>query len=458
MNPEEYFSPTFFTDYFNTKLRSKKGGALDGLTPDTFWKRYERELEVISKRCIEGTYKFSPYLEKLILKGKDKFPRILSVPSMRDRMVLGALNKYLQDTFPEAVNHEVPNQYIKEVSDFLAEHSKDKLYFLKTDIKGFYDNIDLNTLYEKLESRVDEHILRFIMSAIDTITIPRDASRHSSPQEPRLKGVPQGLAISNILASISMLDFDAVVKEKYRYCIYKRYVDDILILSTTTLNAFSVDEIQCEFILKNLGLCLSPNKTMYGEVGNISFDYIGYMIESALSISIRKKNIQVFLNRISRLISRYRSQKSNPFLRPRFIAEDKELDDYYIALINQKLAGIKVTNHLFGWIAYFQAMTDIHQLYELDTVIHKKFLRGCEIEPKICHLQDVYWDIKKHAGKNKLLDLDAIKNIGVMKAFLLSRGLIDKDFKYDDDEIQKRYYIHLEHLKKDAWKSIGITY
>lgn len=89
MNPEEYFNSTFFTDYFKSKLRSKKGGALDGLTPDTFWKRYERELEVISKRCIEGTYKFSLYLEKLILKGKDKFPRILSVPSMRDRMVLG---------------------------------------------------------------------------------------------------------------------------------------------------------------------------------------------------------------------------------------------------------------------------------------------------------------------------------------------------------------------------------
>ena len=75
MNPEEYFNSTFFTDYFKSKLRLKKGGALDGLTPDTFWKRYERELEVISKRCIEGTYKFSLYLEKLILKGKDKCSR-----------------------------------------------------------------------------------------------------------------------------------------------------------------------------------------------------------------------------------------------------------------------------------------------------------------------------------------------------------------------------------------------
>ena len=55
----------------------------------------------------------------------------------------------------------------------------------------------------------------------------------------------------------------------------------------------------------------------------------------------------------------YFKMKAANVLDRRFIAEDKELDEYYIALINQKLAGIKVANHLFGWIAYFQAMTDI---------------------------------------------------------------------------------------------------
>ena len=62
------------------------------------------------------------------------------------------------------------------------------------------------------------------------------------------------------------------------------------------------------------------------------------------------------------LISQYGSQKSKSYHRPRFIAEDQELDDYYIALINQKMAGIKVANRLYGWIAYFQAMTDIYFL------------------------------------------------------------------------------------------------
>ena len=102
-------------------------------------------------------------------------------------------------------------------------------------------------------------------------------------------------------------------------------------------------------------------------------------------------------------------------------------------------------------------MTDIQLLYQLDTVVHKKFLKGLEIENKIKHLPKVYWDIKKHAGKNMLKDFDALKEIGDMKAYLISRGLIDSDIEYSDDEIQTRYWIHLEHLKKDAHMTIGTT-
>lgn len=77
----DYFNPVYFTRFFNDKLKLKKGGGLDGLTPTTFWKHYAKELDDIASRCLNGTYKFSAYKEKLILKGKDNFPRVLSVPS-----------------------------------------------------------------------------------------------------------------------------------------------------------------------------------------------------------------------------------------------------------------------------------------------------------------------------------------------------------------------------------------
>lgn len=458
-NPVWFFNAAQFLDYYDKKMKSKKGGGRDGLTPETFFKHYVKDFGIIAKRCLEGTYNFSPYNEKLVLKGRAKYPRVLSIPSMRDRLVLGVLNQYLQEVFPTAVNHEVPNQYIKELSDFLAEHSSEKIYFLKTDIKSFYDSIDLNSLYAKLEKDIEPHILQLLMSAIDTITVSTDSSKISIRRKPRLMGLPQGLAISNILASISMMDFDkSIMKRCGTNAIYKRYVDDILILSTSPIDAFFVDELKCELIIQSVSLRLSVDKTQFGVVGVDSCDYIGYVIQSPHSVSIRKKNVQNYLNRMSRLITRYKNMKEKSCLRPRFIREDKDLDEYYVSIINRKLTGFKVSKHLFGWLPYFQAMTDIDLLYEIDAVIHRKFMKGVAIESSICHLPEVYWDIKKHAGKNKLMDYDVLTNISDIRDYLLKQGLIDKDHTYEDDEIKRIYYVHLDYLKKDARMSIGTTY
>ena len=36
----DFFNPVNFTRFFEDKLKRKKGGGLDGLTPATFWKHY----------------------------------------------------------------------------------------------------------------------------------------------------------------------------------------------------------------------------------------------------------------------------------------------------------------------------------------------------------------------------------------------------------------------------------
>ena len=146
-----------------------------------------------------------------------------------------------------------------EVSDFLAKHSSKKIYFLKTDIKGFYDTIDLNTLYAKLEPVIDVNILQLVKSAINTVTLPSDLPKTSLRQQPRLTGIPQGLAISNILAAIYMIDFDKSIKISCSpETIYKRYVDDILILSLSTINEDYVNQFKRRLIQESVSLQLSP--------------------------------------------------------------------------------------------------------------------------------------------------------------------------------------------------------
>lgn len=459
MTSEDFFNPAYFTQFYNEHLKSKKGGGRDGLTPKSFWKRYQLELDDIAICCLNGTYKFSPYRESLVLKGKNKKPRVLSVPSMRDRLVLGVLNKYLQAVFPDAVSHEVPNQCINEVSQFMAEHASKPLWYFKTDIKGFFDELDLDLLYSKLSTKLDDYILLLVKNAINTVTIADGDSSKGFRYLNRKKGIPQGLAISNILAGIYMQEFDQAFNcSNTPVALYKRYVDDIFILNDFELTEDFVDQFNVELILKGSTLRLATDKTQFGRIGESYVPYIGYSIQSALSISILPKNVQNYLNRLSRLITRYRSQKANSSFRPRFISGDSEFDAYYVYKINQKLAGLKISNHLYGWMPYFQASTDMHLLYELDSIIHKKFLKGCSIEAKILHLPIVYWDIKKHAGKHTLTDFDEISEPTQMRTYLAKVGMIDTDLVYTDDDIQNIFLAHLEHLKKDARMSIGTTY
>lgn len=326
IDPLTFFNHFSFCSFYEEKMKHKKGGGLDRLTPVKFYHRYVDEFEDIAKRCCNGTYEFSPYREKLILKGREKFPRMLSVPSMRDRMVLGELNLYLQNVFPEAVNHDVPNKYINDVADFLAERSSETIYFFKTDIKGFFDNIHLNTLYGKLETRIEAPMLQLVKAAIETVTVASDSPKTAIRRQGKKNGIPQGLAISNILAYISMLDFDESIKAMCdTNTVYKRYVDDILILSTSTIDASFVDKFKKELNQRCVSLELSQDKTQYGVVGTAAFDYLGYMIKSVHTISIRNKNVQSYLNRISRLIARYKTQKTNKNLRPRFICQDPQI-------------------------------------------------------------------------------------------------------------------------------------
>jgi hypothetical protein len=67
------------------------------------------------------------------------------------------------------------------------------------------------------------------MSALAVPTVNEfKGSKHAIPNT---KGVPQGLAISNILAEISLGKFDNELSSDPNIW-FKRYVDDILILTT----------------------------------------------------------------------------------------------------------------------------------------------------------------------------------------------------------------------------------
>jgi RNA-directed DNA polymerase len=70
------------------EIDDKRVAGINRITPEQFSRDLKGHLNIIYSKCIKGAYTFSPYLEKLMLKGKNKFPRVISIPVVRDRIVL----------------------------------------------------------------------------------------------------------------------------------------------------------------------------------------------------------------------------------------------------------------------------------------------------------------------------------------------------------------------------------
>ena len=451
VDPSDYFNENYLIDYFNNHIRRKKGGGRDNLTPEKFWKRYKDEINDIATKCLEGNYKFSSYNEKLVLKGSHKYPRVLSIPSIRDRLVLGVLNDYLSQIFADCVNHEAPNSLIDKVRSHL-ESEQGNTSFLRTDFHDFYGSIRIKLLMNILSSRISNYkILELIHSAITTSTTGK--SQKCPICCSQKIGIPQGLAISNILSAIYMHSFD---KEfgKNAAKIYIRYVDDILFLSPrrSSLKNAMLKEIK----QRNLRLRLSPEKCKEGIIGKDSLDFIGYTIGN--KIFIRKKNVTNFLNRVSGLAARCKNEYENKFCRPQFISEDSQVVDFYIEEFNLLISGFKIGKHMYGWLPYFQSITDIAALYGMERVIKQRIMRNLphEISDKVNSLVDTYYAIHERFGGNLVQDFDALETISEKKNFLVRRGRLDKHKTYSDEQITIIFDNYMDFIKKKSEQNIGV--
>lgn len=453
MAPSDFFNENYLRDYFNKNMLKKKGGGRDNLTPEKYYEKFGNEFGNISQKCLDGTYRFSLYNEKLVVKGSKKLPRVLSIPTVRDRLVLGVLNDYLSAVFPDCVNHEIPNSLIYGVSKYLSDHSNEDIAFLRTDFHNFYGTLYIKLLMNMIGEKVtDKGVLSLIYKAVTTSTVSGSAPK--GKKRLRWQGIPQGLAISNILSSIYMQAFD---KEfgKANAGLYIRYVDDILFLDTKSDNL--LDLMLSEIRRRNLKLSLSKDKCKSGIIGKDVIDFIGYVISD--KIFIRKKNVTQFLNRVAALSSKCKTGLAQPYLRPLFIKEDADYIGYYIEEFNRLLSGFKYGNRLYGWMPYFQAITDVSSLYGMDHVIKTSLLNGLpeELISHVNSLVDTYYDIHRNEGNNLVINFDALTTPDQKRNYLYRQGRIDRNKAYTDEQINNYFDSYMDLIKRVSEKNIGET-
>lgn len=219
------------TLYASYKLcRQNKGNAgIDGVT----FEQVEREgavkfLEGIHKELITETYLPQRNRISHIPKGNGK-TRQLGIPTIKDRVVQGALKLILEPIFeadfqpgsfgyrPKRTAHEA----IKTVASAL---SKGKTRVIDIDLKSYFDTIRHDKLLSKIAERVEDrkilHLLKLQLKSNGK------------------KGVPQGSIISPLLSNIYLNELDKMLEKanlvtqegKYTHITYARWADDLIIL------------------------------------------------------------------------------------------------------------------------------------------------------------------------------------------------------------------------------------
>lgn len=360
---KEFFSPEALTKTFNDRIKSKPSIGIDGTSISAFESRINVETTTCSKKIKTYKFKFSPYLEEVKSKGRGKIPRVISKPTIRDKTLLSSTNLCLQAYFPDVVSRKLPNEIIRDIKKNLHDSNKD-LFFCKIDIKSFYDAISHEILEKKLKKNLDKKTLWIVSNAIRNITVSGLAKKASYPKENTL-GIPQGLPISNILSDIYLQHVDNHFKSDN----YRRYVDDILIISP---NETSKTTEKIKALLKKVKL-ETNEKTVEGKISD-GLEYLGYEFRSRNIVSVRESSIDKFIRSLIAPITRYKKGLDKSIGRTWLTVETRK--NILIEHLNEKIIGAISEKKRFGWIFYFIEITDLKILYDLDAIVKRELIKA----------------------------------------------------------------------------------
>lgn len=349
------FSKDALTDLYFKKIRYSRSVGLDKITVSSFENGLDSELAVINRKVINGRYHFTPYRQMLILKGAQKYPREISIATVRDRLVLTALNKFLVLRFGTHIcQTPLPQIIIQDIINSIESEKFD--CYLKFDIEHFYSSINHDKLFRIIRRTLrQKQAINLLTRAVETPT--RSAGRIGSTKEKKCVGIPEGIPVSNILANIYLQDVDRYWENYCGVC-YRRYVDDILILCKQE-NAAQIKRYITGQMKK---LKLSFNSKAESGSLDKTFTYLGYTF-TGTKVGVRASSVLHLEETLEKFLS---------------MAKKDQYDNLQVLQLwklNLRITGFVAGNKKYGWLFYFSQLNDIQLLYHLDWMVRQLFVR-----------------------------------------------------------------------------------
>ena len=267
--------------------RNNGSAGVDGVTFDAIEQSGVGPfLEQLRSELVSHTYRPMRVRRCEIPKGNGK-TRTLGIPTIRDRVVQGALKLILEPIFesdfqdgsfgyrPNRSAHDALSRVATGVAQW-------KTTVIDLDLAAYFDNVRHHVVLAKVAKRVDDddvmHLLKLILNSTGK------------------RGVPQGGVISPLLSNLYLNEVDKMLERakdvtrngRYTVIEYARYADDLAILiDGHPRNAWLVDAVVKRLREEFGKLDVSINEDKSGIINlrnpKAGFDFLGFRIKRVLS-------------------------------------------------------------------------------------------------------------------------------------------------------------------------------
>jgi len=274
-----------------------------------FEMNFESELLRLKEELKSHNYKPGPSICFAITDPK---LREVWAADFRDRVVHHLLVGYLEPVWEKMfVFHSYACRKLKGAHKAIRNLKKiisPDLYFLQVDIQSFFVSIDKGVLISLIKKRVKHPEILWLAEKIishdpTTNYIPRGDLKllqsvppHKSLFDKIYCGLPIGNLTSQFFANVYLNELDQFIKHSLKCRHYFRYMDDLLLLSSSREQLLKWRDDIKTFVETNLKLKLHPKKQILQPATN-GINFCGYIIKPDYTL-IRRRTVKKLKNKL----------------------------------------------------------------------------------------------------------------------------------------------------------------
>lgn len=277
-------------------LRLAAAKALRGKRGSPEARDFARDLEAnllrLSQELLSGEFIFGRFRQFVIHDPKE---RLITAPIFEERVVHHALMNVCERHFEKWL---IDDTFACRVGrgrltalDRAAEFARRRRFFLKADIRKYFDSISHSRLKALLRRRFkDDDLLRVFERVIESFRGEIGA------------GLPIGSLLSQHFANLYLAPLDRFVKEKLRVQGYVRYMDDFALWGDSTVDLSNRFKLISTFCENELGLSFKANANV--NRSSRGMDFLGCRVfHNRLVLNRRSKTR--FRRKVGRLETAY---------------------------------------------------------------------------------------------------------------------------------------------------------